>query len=131
MEKRSALYALVVFGSLLALCFVFLYFLFSALEQKGEQGWGNGAGPKIGVVELTGTISDSKDVIGQLHELPYTPCSNITIGSICVWRVSAGTYTQISPRPFRLGVFTVINLRLLCSNCGSETPIVLNFDISN
>jgi len=68
-EKRSALYALLVFGSLLALCFVFLYFLFSALEQKGEQGWGNGTGPHIGVVELTGTITDSKDVIGQLHEL--------------------------------------------------------------
>jgi protease IV len=58
-----------VFGSLLALCFVFLYFLFSALEQKGEQGWGDGLGPHIGVVELTGTIVDGKDVIGQLHEL--------------------------------------------------------------
>ncbi len=69
MEKRSALYALLVFGSLLALCFVFLYFLFSALEQKGEQGWGTGVGPKVGVVELTGTITDSKDVVGQLHEL--------------------------------------------------------------
>jgi protease IV len=68
-EKRSALYAFLVFGSLLALCFVFLYFLFSALEQKGEQGWGTGLGPHIGVVELTGTIADSKDVIGQLHEL--------------------------------------------------------------
>ncbi|MDB4966859.1 MAG: signal peptide peptidase SppA, type [Myxococcales bacterium] len=69
MEKRSALYALLVFGSLLALCFVFLYFLFSALEQKGEQGWGSGLGPRIGVVELSGTIMDSKDVVGQLHEL--------------------------------------------------------------
>jgi protease IV len=68
-EKRSALYALLVFGSLLALSFVFLYFLFSALEQKGEQGWGSGLGPHIGVVELTGTITDGKDVIGQLHEL--------------------------------------------------------------
>jgi protease-4 len=68
-EKRSALYALLVFGSLLALSFVFLYFLFSALEQKGEQGWGTGVGPKIGVVELTGTITDSKDLVGQLHEL--------------------------------------------------------------
>lgn len=69
MERRSALYALLVFGSLLALCFVFLYFLFSALEQKGEQGWGSGLGPKVGVVELTGTITDSKDIVGQLHEL--------------------------------------------------------------
>jgi protease-4 len=69
LEKRSALYALLVFGSLLTLSFVFLYFLFSALEQKGEQGWGTGPGPHIGVVELSGTITDSKDVIGQLHEL--------------------------------------------------------------
>lgn len=69
MEKRSALYALLVFGSLLALSFVFLYFLFSALEQKGEQGWGTGLGPKVGVVELTGTITDSKELVGQLHEL--------------------------------------------------------------
>jgi protease-4 len=68
-EKRSALYALLVFGSLLTLCFVFLYFLFAALEQKGETAWGTGGGPHIGVVELTGTIGDSRDVVGQLHEL--------------------------------------------------------------
>jgi protease-4 len=68
-EKRSALYALLVFGSLLALCFVFLYFLFSALEQKGEQGWGTGLGPRIGIVELTGAIAGSKEIVGELHEL--------------------------------------------------------------
>jgi hypothetical protein len=68
-EKRSALYALLVFGSLLALCFVFLYFLFSALEQKGEQGWGSGLGPRIGIVELSGTIVSAKEIVGELHEL--------------------------------------------------------------
>jgi protease-4 len=68
-ERRSALYALLVFGSLLTLCFVFLYFLFSALEEKGEHGWGTGMGPRVGVVELTGTITDSKEVVGELHEL--------------------------------------------------------------
>jgi protease-4 len=72
-EKRSALYALLVFGSLLTLCFIFLYFLFAALEQKGETGWGAGAGPHIGVVELTGTIGDSREVVGQLHELRKDP----------------------------------------------------------
>lgn len=71
MEKRSALYGLLVFGSLLGLCFVFLYFLFSALAQKGEEGWGSGTGPKVGVVELSGTITDGKDVIGQLRELRH------------------------------------------------------------
>jgi protease-4 len=68
-EKRSALYALLVFGSLLGLCFVFLYFLFSALEQKGEAGWGSGLGPHIGVVELSGEIRESREIVGQLHEL--------------------------------------------------------------
>jgi protease-4 len=69
MEKRSALYALVVFAGLLVLCFVFLYLLFAALEQKSETGWGTGSGPRIGVVELTGTIADGRDLIAQLHEL--------------------------------------------------------------
>jgi protease-4 len=68
-EKRSALYAFVVFGSLLTLCFLFLYFIFSALEQKGDAAWGSGAGPRIAVIELTGVIGDSKEVVGQLHQL--------------------------------------------------------------
>jgi protease-4 len=69
MEKRSALYALVVFAALLIVCFVFLYFLFAALEQKSESGWSSGPGPRIGVVELSGTLVDARDVITQLHEL--------------------------------------------------------------
>ncbi len=69
MEKRSALYALLVFGSLLGLCFVFLLFLFAALADKDDTGWGDGSGPHIAVVELTGEIKDSREILGQLHEL--------------------------------------------------------------
>lgn len=69
MEKRSALYALLVFGSLLGLCFVFLLFLFAALADKDDTNWGDGSGPHIAVVELTGEIKDSREILGQLHEL--------------------------------------------------------------
>jgi protease-4 len=97
LEKRSALYALVVFGSLLGLCFVFLYFLFSALEQKGEAGWGSGNGPRIGVVELSGTISDSREIVGQLHELRKDP----TIKAIVLRIDSPGGAVAPSQEIFR------------------------------
>ena len=70
MEKRPALYAFLVFGGLLGLCFLFLFFLFSSLTPaRGEAAWGDGDGPKIGVVEVSGVISESKDTLAQLHEL--------------------------------------------------------------
>jgi protease-4 len=68
MEKRSALYAFLVFGGLLGLCFGFFLLLFSNLDTR-ETGWGGGAGPRVGVVEVSGVISDSEEIIGQLHEL--------------------------------------------------------------
>ena len=70
MEKRSAFYAFLVFGGLLGLCFTFLLFLFSSLESdKGDTSWGSGLGPRIGIVEVTGVISDAKEAIARLHEL--------------------------------------------------------------
>jgi protease-4 len=70
MERRSALYALAVFGSLLGLCFLFLFLLFSSLDGR-EAGWGAGSGPKIGIVEIEGVIKggDAREVVGKLHEL--------------------------------------------------------------
>src|SRR4051812_44742468 len=69
MEKRSSLYALLVFGSLLGLCFIFLFALF-ANADKGDTGiWTSKNGPRIGVVELTGEISDSREFVGILHEM--------------------------------------------------------------
>jgi protease IV len=70
MEKKSALYGFLVFGGLLGLCFTFLYFLFSSLEPKSaENTWGNGPGPKIGVLELEGVISNAEKLIAQLHDM--------------------------------------------------------------
>lgn len=111
MEKRSAAYALFVFGSLLALCFVFLYFLFSALEQKGEQGWGSGVGPKIGIVELTGTITDSKDFVGQLHELR----KDDSIKAIVVRIDSPGGSVAPSQEMYRAILRTRKDKKVVCS----------------
>jgi len=76
MEKRSALYSLLVFGGLLGLCFAFLLVLFHASEpDEGEVGWGQAGradkkkGPRVGVVEVSGVITESKDILGQLHDL--------------------------------------------------------------
>jgi protease-4 len=110
-EKRSALYALLVFGSLLALCFVFLYFLFSALEQKGEQGWGNGLGPRIGVIELSGVIRDSKDVIGQLHELR----KDDSIKAIVLRIDSPGGAVAPSQEMYRAVMRTKKDKKVVCS----------------
>jgi protease IV len=110
-EKRSALYALLVFGSLLTLCFVFLYFLFSALEQKGEQGWGDGLGPRIGVIELNGTISDAKDVVGQLHELR----KDGTIKAIVLRIDSPGGSVAPSQEIYRAVLRTKKDKKVVCS----------------
>jgi protease IV len=70
MERKSALYGFLVFGGLLGLCFAFLYFLFSSLEPKtAENTWGNGPGPKIGVLELEGVIGNAEKLIAQLHDM--------------------------------------------------------------
>ncbi len=69
MEKRSALYAFLVFGGLVGLCFLFFAILVGGAESRGEAGWGGGVGPHIGVVEVTGVIGDTKDLVGQLREL--------------------------------------------------------------
>jgi len=71
-EKRSALTAVLVFGGLLGLCFAFFYLIFASLDSGGserEQAWGGGVGPKIGVVDVSGVITDSRDTLGELHEL--------------------------------------------------------------
>jgi protease IV len=68
-EKRSALYGFLVFGGLLLLCFGFFAVLMTSIDTRGESGWGGGVGPRIGVVEVTGVIGDTKDLVGQLREL--------------------------------------------------------------
>jgi protease-4 len=70
MEKRSALYGFLVFGGLLALCFLFLFLALSAVSpSSGEKEWGEGHGPKVGIVEVKGVISSSLEVVARLHQL--------------------------------------------------------------
>ncbi len=77
MEKRSTLYALLIFGGLLALCFTFAIVLFRSLGAADEaaSGWSfnNPDGPKVGVVEINGVITESKDALGQLVQFRRDP----------------------------------------------------------
>jgi protease-4 len=68
LEKRSTVTALLIFGGLLSACFIFALILFKSLQTSPEagHGWSSGGGPKIGVVELKGVISDSKETLAQL-----------------------------------------------------------------
>jgi protease-4 len=72
--KRTAIYAFLVFASLLGLTFLFLHLLIASLDKKTEETWGGDEkAPRIGVVDLAGTISDSRQIIGELHELRRDP----------------------------------------------------------
>jgi protease-4 len=68
MEKRSVLYPVLVFGGLLAACFIFIIVLLRSLggDEGDEHAWTSGKGPKIGVVEVKGVISESKETLAQL-----------------------------------------------------------------
>src|SRR5438105_9113060 len=70
MDKRSVAYPLIVFGGLLAACFVFAIVLFSLVGggKDDDKAWTGGKGPKIGVVEVNGVISASKEPLRQLIE---------------------------------------------------------------
>lgn len=67
MEKRSAWYAFVVFGALLTLSFGFLALLLHSLRSESE--WGEGDGPRIGIVEISGPITESQKALKRLHQL--------------------------------------------------------------
>ncbi len=79
MEKRSALYGLLTFGGLVALCFVFIFFLLRATSDEDAGGWGGpppktgAAGPRIGIVELKGVIGDSMPFLRRMHALRTDP----------------------------------------------------------
>ena len=68
-KRRSALTAFLVFGGLLGMCFGFFYLMFSSLDSDKDSAWGNGSGPRIGVVDVSGVIGDAKETLGRLHEL--------------------------------------------------------------
>lgn len=68
MEKKSTLYALLLFGGLLAVCFTFAIVLFVSLKSATEEehAWTSGNGPKIGVVEITGVITAARQPLADL-----------------------------------------------------------------
>ncbi|MSP59607.1 MAG: signal peptide peptidase SppA [Myxococcales bacterium] len=70
MDRRSTLYALLIFGGLLGACFLFALILFTSLDSadEGRKGWSSGPGPKIGVVEIKGVILESRETIERLVE---------------------------------------------------------------
>jgi protease-4 len=66
--KRAWLYPVLVFGGLLAACFLFTLILFKSLAggDGDEHSWTSGKGPKIGVVDVSGVINASKETLSQL-----------------------------------------------------------------
>lgn len=66
MSERRSVYGLLVFFGLLLLCFAFAYMV----ADSGDDGaFGRRDGPRVGVVELTGVIEDSKRALEELREL--------------------------------------------------------------
>ena len=70
-DRKSVLYPVLIFGGLLGTCFVFALILISSLNADAKKepfAWTSGKGPKIGVVEIKGPISDSRTTVEQLIE---------------------------------------------------------------
>ena len=75
MEKRAVLYPVLIFGGLLLACFVFALVLFKSLDNDSgdEHAWTSGKGPKIGVIEVSGVIKESREPLGQLVRFRRDP----------------------------------------------------------
>lgn len=68
MNRRAAVVLVGVFGGFFVLFLIFLGLAFSALKGQDKRSRGGGTGPKIGVVELKGTIGDDRNGIEGLRE---------------------------------------------------------------
>jgi protease IV len=66
MDRRAGWIIGIVFGGLFLCLFGFLAFTWYAFQ--GDHGPSFGGGPKVGVVEVTGPISDSKKTLKELRE---------------------------------------------------------------
>jgi protease-4 len=64
MDRRAAWVLGLIFGGLFLVLFGFLAVLYLAVRDEG----GVGGGDKVGVVEVTGPISDSKETLKELAE---------------------------------------------------------------
>lgn len=70
MDRRAAWVLGIVFGGLFLCLFGFLFLLFIAVRagSSSEGGFSSSGGDRVGVVEVTGTITESKKVVKQLQE---------------------------------------------------------------
>lgn len=67
MERRAAWVIGIIFGGLVLVLFGFLIVLSMALRSSGEGSFSGG--DRVGVIEVTGVIDDSKDTLKALREL--------------------------------------------------------------
>jgi len=65
MDRRGVLTAVLVFGGLFALCFLFAASLIAASDDGAALHWGSG--PRIGVVEVEGVIRDPRPALEALE----------------------------------------------------------------
>jgi protease-4 len=68
MDRRAAWVLGIVFGGLFICLFGFLVLMYAAIEAGGSGGRGFGGGDRVGVLEVTGTIVDSKKTLEQLRD---------------------------------------------------------------
>jgi protease IV len=67
MDRRAAVVLSVVFGGLFVCLFGFLLILFAAVKSGGESGLDASGGDKVGIIEVKGTITDSKKILKDLR----------------------------------------------------------------
>jgi protease-4 len=68
MDRRAAWVLGIVFGGLFLVLFAFLGLLYTAVKSGPSGSRASIRGPRVGVVEVTGPIMDSKKVLEQLRD---------------------------------------------------------------
>ena len=66
MDRRAAWVLGIVFGGMFISLFGFLLVMYLAVKSDAADGGGDGGGDKVGVIEVTGTIMDSKRTLKEL-----------------------------------------------------------------
>ena len=70
MDRRAAWVLGIVFGGLFVCLFGFLFLMYAAIQAGGgSSGRGFGGGDRVGVVEITGPIVESKKALERLRDL--------------------------------------------------------------
>src|SRR5512146_953359 len=70
MDRRAAWVLGIVFGGLFVCLFGFLFLMYAAIQSGGgSSGRSFGGGDRVGIVEITGPIVDSKKTLERLRDL--------------------------------------------------------------